>query len=78
MSKMDLVSGSSSDTFEPRNGKRGKRDIARYLDPDPMLLVAARDGRDQQRDNGRFHDLNRAIVQLVCCSLGFCSRLTAG
>ncbi|KAG2077495.1 hypothetical protein BDR04DRAFT_1088544 [Suillus decipiens] len=33
MSKMDLVSGSSSDMFEPRNGKRGKRDIliqARY------------------------------------------------
>jgi hypothetical protein len=76
MSKMDLVSGSSSDTFEPRNGKRGKRDIARYLDPDPMLLVAAKDGRDQQRGNDRFHDLNRAIVQLVCCSLGLCSRLT--
>jgi hypothetical protein len=77
MSKMDLVSGSSSDTFEPRNGKRGRRDIARYLDPDPMLLVAARDGRDQQRDNSRFHDLNRAIVQLVCCNLGLCARLTA-
>lgn len=75
MSKMDLVSNasSSSDTFEPRNGKRAKRDIARYLDPDPMLLVSARDGRDQQHGNERFHDLNRAIVQLVCEILGLCS-----
>ncbi|OAX43902.1 hypothetical protein K503DRAFT_680123 [Rhizopogon vinicolor AM-OR11-026] len=67
MSKMDLVSSasSSSDASEPRNGKRPKRDIARYLDPDPMLLVSARDGRDQQRGNDKFHDLNRAIVQLI-------------
>lgn len=75
MSKMDLVS-SSSDASAPRNGKRAKRDIARYLDPDPMLLVSARDGRDQQRGNDRFHDLNRAIVQLVCLTLGLCSPLT--
>jgi len=78
MSKMDLVSHtlSSSDTSEPRNGKRAKRDIARYLDPDPLLLVSARDGRDQQHDNDRFHDLNRAIVQLVCRSLGLLFALT--
>ena len=68
MSKMDLVS-SSSDAPEPRNGKRAIRDIARYLDPDPMLLVSARDGRDRQSGNDRFHELNRAIVQLVCLIL---------
>lgn len=72
MSKMDLAS-SSSDAPEPRNGKRTRRDIARYLDPDPMLLVSARDGRDQKRGNDRFHDLNMAIVQLVCRILEFCS-----
>lgn len=68
MSKMDLVSqSSSSDTTEPRNGKRARRDIARYLDPDPLLLANARDGHDKvsERENSRFHDLNRAIVQLV-------------
>lgn len=68
MSKMDLVSPSpSSDTTEPRNGKRARRDIARYLDPDPLLLVNARDGHDKvsERENSRFHELNRAIVQLV-------------
>ncbi|KAI6105648.1 GPN-loop GTPase [Pisolithus sp. B1] len=49
MSKMDLVS-------------RTRRDISRYLDPDPLLLATARDGRVE---NGRFHDLNRALVQLI-------------
>lgn len=67
MSKMDLVSSapSSSDTTsdEPRNGRRTRRDISRYLDPDPLLLSSARDGG---RDSGRFHELNRALVQLVC------------
>lgn len=68
MSKMDLVSpSSSSDTTQPRNGRRARRDIARYLDPDPLLLANARDGHDKvsERENSRFHDLNRAIVQLV-------------
>ena len=65
MSKMDLVSPSpSSDTAQPRNGRRGRRDIARYLDPDPLLLANARDGHDRI-SNSRFHELNRAIVQLV-------------
>ncbi|QRW05416.1 ATP(GTP)-binding protein Fet5 [Ceratobasidium sp. AG-Ba] len=31
MSKMDLVSG------DARNGVKGKRDVARFLDPDPYL-----------------------------------------
>ena len=68
MSKMDLVSPApSSDTAEPRNGRRARRDIARYLDPDPLLLANARDGHDRisERENSRFHELNRAIVQLV-------------
>ncbi|KAF8450438.1 ATP-binding protein Fet5 [Boletus edulis BED1] len=68
MSKMDLVSPSpSSDTTQPRNGRRARRDIARYLDPDPLLLANARDGHDKiaERENSRFHELNRAIVQLI-------------
>jgi len=72
MSKMDLVSptpsSSSSDpSTGPRNGKRARRDVARYLDPDPTLLANARDGHDKsrERENGRFHELNRAIVQLI-------------
>ena len=68
MSKMDLVSPApSSDTAQPRNGRRARRDIARYLDPDPLLLANARDGHDRvaERENSRFHELNRAIVQLV-------------
>jgi hypothetical protein len=68
MSKMDLVSpSSSSDTAEPRNGRRARRDVARYLDPDPLLLASARDGHDHvsETENSRFHELNRAIVQLV-------------
>jgi hypothetical protein len=76
MSKMDLVSptpsSSSSDpSTGPRNGKRARRDVARYLDPDPTLLANARDGHDKsrERENGRFHELNRAIVQLVPLTL---------
>ncbi|KAI6034204.1 GPN-loop GTPase [Pisolithus microcarpus] len=38
MSKMDLVSPapSSEGASEPRNGRRTRRDISRYLDPDPV------------------------------------------
>lgn len=61
MSKMDLVSSDTA-TDEPRNGRRTRRDISRYLDPDPLLLSSARDGH---REGGRFHELNRALVQLV-------------
>ncbi|KAL4075920.1 GPN-loop GTPase [Scleroderma yunnanense] len=65
MSKMDLVSpapSSSEISDEPRNGRRTRKDISRYLDPDPLLLSTARDGRT---DTGRFHELNRALVQLI-------------
>ncbi|KAF8231860.1 hypothetical protein L208DRAFT_1398192 [Tricholoma matsutake] len=65
MSKMDLV---TSNTDEPaggaRNGVRGRKNIARYLDPDPLLLASARGG-DPNPSNPRFHALNQAIVQLI-------------
>lgn len=39
----------------------------RFLDPDPLLLVAAPgdDAQKQAEMNPRFHSLNQAIVQLV-------------
>jgi GPN-loop GTPase len=64
MSKMDLVSSASEDPAKGRNGIRGRRDIARYLDPDPLLL-ATTSGREPNPRNPRFHALNQAIVQLV-------------
>ncbi|CAE6532770.1 unnamed protein product [Rhizoctonia solani] len=60
MSKMDLVSG------DARNGVKGKRDVARFLDPDPFLIQSAPGqptGTEEQ--NPRFHHLNEAIVQLI-------------
>jgi len=51
-----------------RNGIRGRKNIARYLDPDPLLLATTR-GQEANTSNPRFHALNQAIVQLV--SMGF-------
>jgi len=63
LSKMDLVTGSGSeDPASGRNGIRRRRDIARYLDPDPMLLASA---EETNTSNPRFHSLNQAIVQLI-------------
>jgi hypothetical protein len=67
MSKMDLVTPRTNDDesgADPRNGLRGRRDIARYLEADPMLLSTPR-GNAPQGQNPRFHALNQAIVQLV-------------
>jgi len=64
LSKMELVTGGgeSGDPASGRNGIRKKRDIARYLDPDPMLLAS---GEESNTTNPRFHTLNQAIVQLI-------------
>ncbi|KAF7301331.1 GPN-loop GTPase 3 [Mycena indigotica] len=67
MSKMDLVTANPDDPARAsggRNGLRGRRNIARYLDPDPLLLVSAR-GQEGDTANPRFHALNQAIVQLI-------------
>ena len=65
MSKMDLVTLNPDDpTAGARNGLRGRRNIARYLDPDPMLLAITH-GDARETANPRFHALNQAIVHLV-------------
>ncbi|KAF8076311.1 GPN-loop GTPase [Lyophyllum atratum] len=65
MSKMDLVTSNPEDpSGGARNGMRGRKNIARYLDPDPMLL-ATRRGQEANPSNPRFHALNQAIVQLI-------------
>jgi len=68
MSKMDLVTPTAKDSDETdgaraRNGSRGRRDIARYLDPDPHLLLSAAPNGVQS--NPKFHALNQAIVHLI-------------
>jgi GPN-loop GTPase len=65
MSKMDLITPRKDENDSgPRNGLRGRRDIARYLEPDPLLLATPR-GKAPNGQNPRFHALNQAIVQLV-------------
>ncbi|PPQ77290.1 hypothetical protein CVT25_010872 [Psilocybe cyanescens] len=65
MSKMDLVTANPDDkSAGARNGLRLRKDIARYLDPDPLLL-ATRRGQEGNTPNPRFHALNQAIVQLI-------------
>ncbi|KAI0069062.1 hypothetical protein BV25DRAFT_1818006 [Artomyces pyxidatus] len=67
MSKMDLVLPNAEEPAAgARNGLRTQRNLARYLDPDPLLLAAPRGrGDDANAVNPRFHALNQAIVQLV-------------
>jgi hypothetical protein len=69
MSKMDLVTENPEDPSSgARNGLRGKKDIARFLDPDPMLLETPLGGGRSRKDtelNPRFHSLNQALVQLI-------------
>ncbi|KAH9951761.1 GPN-loop GTPase [Amylocystis lapponica] len=66
MSKMDLVTSSTEDAANGRNGIRARKDIARFLDPDPLLLVSAPGSREERTErHSRFHALNRAIVQLI-------------
>jgi len=65
MSKMDLVTANLNDeSGGARNGIRQRKDISRYLDPDPLLL-ATRRGQEGNDCNPRFHALNEAIVQLI-------------
>ncbi|KAF8351527.1 GPN-loop GTPase [Amanita rubescens] len=64
MSKMDLVSSKPDEvSSSAKNALRTQRDIARYLDPDPLLL--SRHDRERHPTNPRFHALNQAIVQLI-------------
>jgi len=67
MSKMDLVLPNPEDSAGGgRNGLRTRRNIARYLDPDPLLLAAPHGHGDEVNSiNPRFHALNQALVQLV-------------
>ncbi|OSC99154.1 hypothetical protein PYCCODRAFT_1427341 [Trametes coccinea BRFM310] len=66
MSKMDLVTSNVEDKGSGRNGIRTRKDIARYLEADPMLLVSAPGSREEQTErNSKFHALNQAIVQLI-------------
>lgn len=64
MSKMDLVTHSDTDPNAARNGVRGRKNIARFLDPDPLLLAPV-PGQEPNKANPRFHALNQAIVQLI-------------
>ncbi|KAI0751336.1 GPN-loop GTPase [Daedaleopsis nitida] len=66
MSKMDLVTANIEDKGSGRNGIRTRKDISRYLEVDPMLLVSAPGSREERTErNSRFHTLNQAIVQLI-------------
>jgi len=65
MSKMDLVTENAEESSGgARNGIRRRKNIARYLDPDPMLLATTRE-QEGNTSNPRFHSLNQAIVQLI-------------
>ena len=64
MSKMDLVTPNpDGPATSPRIGRRNRRNIARYLDPDPLLLVP--EPGHEPIQNSKFHALNQALVQLV-------------
>ncbi|RPD61946.1 hypothetical protein L226DRAFT_74449 [Lentinus tigrinus ALCF2SS1-7] len=66
MSKMDLVTTNVEDKGSGRNGIRTRKDISRYLEVDPMLLVSAPGSREERTErDSRFHTLNQAIVQLI-------------
>lgn len=59
LSKMDLVQRGETANDAAR-GRR--REMERYLDPDPLLLV----GEVNSKTNPKFHALNEALVRLVC------------
>jgi len=64
MSKMDLASSKTKDPTGGRNGIRSRKDIARYLDPDPLLLATSAVENNTPL-NQKFHSLNQAIAQLI-------------
>ncbi|CEH18175.1 atp-binding protein fet5 [Ceraceosorus bombacis] len=59
MSKMDLVK--RGETAQRTKGGKNKRELDRYLDPDPLLLMEEANASS----NPKFHALNEAIVQLI-------------
>lgn len=60
LSKMDLIQrGEIGDKLG--RGIKAKRQIERYLDPDPLLL----ESEANAYTNPKFHSLNRSIVQLI-------------
>ncbi|KAG9056540.1 ATP binding protein [Serendipita sp. 407] len=65
MSKMDLVSTRSKDPASGRNGFRTRKDISRYLDPDPLLIAPAANEEEEKPFSKKYNSLNRAIVQLI-------------
>jgi hypothetical protein len=58
LSKMDLVEKGEIGA-EAKKGRR--REMERYLDPDPLLLM----DEVNSRTNPKFHSLNQALVQLI-------------
>lgn len=60
LSKMDLVKRGETGGDSIKGGK-SRRDLERYLDPDPTLLI----DEVNEKTNPKFHTLNQAIVQLV-------------
>ncbi|CBQ70652.1 conserved hypothetical protein [Sporisorium reilianum SRZ2] len=58
LSKMDLVEKGEIGS-EAKQGRR--REMERYLDPDPLLLM----DEVNSRTNPKFHSLNQALVQLI-------------
>lgn len=71
LSKMDLLKrGDTGNTASSSRaggvggiggGGLGNRELERYLDPDPTLLI----NEINESTNPRFHELNKGIVQLV-------------
>jgi len=62
LSKVDLLKRGetgNSRSLIGRTGRTGK-DLDRFLDPDPTLILSEANSR-----NPKFHNLNKAIVQLV-------------
>lgn len=60
LSKMDLFK--SGRTAAGTIAQIGPKELERYLDPDPDLLL----GEVNEKTNPKFHSLNQAISQLVC------------
>ncbi|ELU41748.1 ATP(GTP)-binding protein Fet5 [Rhizoctonia solani AG-1 IA] len=49
---------------DARNGVKGRRDVARFLDPDPFLMQSAPgQPSSTEEQNPRFHHLNEAIIE---------------
>ncbi|KAF8342062.1 GPN-loop GTPase [Cantharellus anzutake] len=67
MTKMDLIAppkkheDDDTDNYGPRTAIRTKRDISKFLDPDPDMLLTSESGAT----NPKFHRLNQAIAQLI-------------